>query len=194
MTQPAHKTFSAPARKLAGVCRAVFLCSLAVSLAAQAPVPPPASTAPVKISVDGDDVFAVGFDKLAAFEYTIVDAATGATPEEIEKARQRDQVPDWIKLYQDKRVALTGYLMPLQVENGLSKKFIMMRDITTCCFGNVPNMNEYVIVTMKTGGVKPIQDVPVVLVGVFKIEEKYENGYVVALYQMDGEKFLGPKK
>lgn len=194
MTHLAHKMLSVPVGKLAGIFRAAFLCALAVSLAAQAPVPPPASTAPVKISIAGEEMFAVGFDKLAAFEYTIVDAATGATPEEIEKAKQRDQIPDWIKIYQDKRVALTGYLMPLQMENGLAKKFIMMRDVTTCCFGNVPNMNEYVIVSMKTEGVKPIQDVPVVLVGIFKIEEKYENGYVVALYQMDGEKFLGPKK
>lgn len=190
----AQKNLGEPVRKLAGIFRAACLCTLVVSLAAQPPVPPPASTAPVKISVEGEEMFAVGFDKLAAFEYTIVDAATGATPEEIEKAKQRDQVPDWIKIYQDKRIALTGYLMPLQIENGLAKKFIMMRDITTCCFGNVPNMNEYVIVTMKSGGVKPIQDVPVVLTGIFKIEEKYENGYVVALYQMDGEKFLGPKK
>jgi hypothetical protein len=194
MTSFVSKNFGEQVRKLPRICRTVFWFTLAVSLAAQAPVPPPASTAPIKISIDGEEMFAVGFDRLAAFEYTIVDSATGATPEEIEKAKQRDQVPDWIKLYQDKRVALTGYLMPLQVENGLAKKFIMMRDITTCCFGNVPNMNEYVIVTMKSGGVKPIQDVPVVLVGVFKIEEKYENGYVVALYQMDGEKFLGPKK
>jgi hypothetical protein len=170
------------------------LIGSALAVRAEAPVPPPADTTPRKIAVDGEEMFAVGFDKLAAFEYTIVDAATGATPEEIEKAKQRDQVPDWIKVYQEKRVALTGFMMPLQIENGLAKKFIMMRDITTCCFGNVPNMNEYAIVTMKTGGVKPIQDVPVVLTGIFRIAEKYENGYVVALYQMDGEKFLGPKK
>jgi hypothetical protein len=173
---------------------AVLLTAVTAGLVAQQPVPTPADTKPTVISVGGEEMFAVGFEKLAAFEYTIIDSATGASPEEIEKAKQRDQVPAWIKVYQDKRVALTGYLMPLQMENGLAKKFIMMRDITTCCFGNVPNMNEYVIVTMKSGGVKPIMDVPVVLTGTFKIAEKYENGYVVALYQMDGEKFLGPKK
>ena len=70
----------------------------------------------------------------------------------------------------------------------------MMRDITTCCYGNVPNMNEYVIVTMTGTGVKPIQDIPVVLTGTFRIAEKYENGYLSSIFQMDGEKFLGPKK
>ena len=138
-------------------------------------------------------MFAIGFDKLAAFDYTIVDAATGASPEEVEVAKKRDQIPDWVRFYDQKQVALTGFMLPLKVENGLAKKLIIMRDITTCCFGNVPNMNEYVIVTMKNEGIKAIQDVPVVLTGVFKIEERYENGYIVSIFQMDGEKFVGKK-
>jgi hypothetical protein len=177
-----------PGRRLFGFV--FLLLCLNVTLPAQTPTPEEAT----KTTVDGEEMYAVGFDKLAAFEYTIVDSATGATPEEIEKAKERDQIPDWIKIYQDKRIALTGYMMPLQVEKGLAKKLIMMRDITTCCFGNVPNMNEYVVVSMKGEGVKAIQDVPVVLTGILRIAEKYENGYIVALYQMDGEKFLGPKK
>jgi hypothetical protein len=170
----------------------VLLLSCGLATFAQTPTAPTEEAR--KVSIDGEDLYALGFDKLAAFEYTIVDSATGATPEEIEKAKLRDQVPAWIKIYQDKRIALTGYMMPLQVEKGLAKKLIIMRDITTCCFGNVPNMNEYVVVSMKGEGVKAIQDVPVVLTGVLHIAEKYENGYIVALYQMDGEKFLGPKK
>lgn len=149
---------------------------------------------PAKIRLDGDEMFSVGFDKLSAFDYKIVDVGTGATPEEIEAARKIDKVPDWIKVYQDKRVALTGYLMPLTVENGKTKKFVMMKDVTTCCYGAVPNMNDYVVVAMKGDGVVAIQDVPVVLVGTFKIEEKYEGGYVTALFSMEGEKLLGPKK
>lgn len=148
----------------------------------------------VKVRIDGEELYAIGFDKLAMFEYTIVDAATGASEEEIEAARKRDQIPDWVRIYDGKRVALTGFLMPLKMENGLCTKLIMMRDITTCCYGNVPNMNEYVIVTMKGPGIKPIQDVPVVITGIFHIEEKYEGGYLSSIFQMDGEKFLGPKK
>jgi hypothetical protein len=149
---------------------------------------------PVKVKIEGQDVYALGFDRLAAFEYELVDAATGATEEEIEASRKRDQIPAWIRLYDKQRIALTGYMLPLQVQDGLTTKLIMMRDITTCCFGNVPNMNEFVIVTMKSGGIKAIQDVPVVLTGVFKIAEQYEGGYLTSIFQLEGEKFLGPKK
>ena len=149
---------------------------------------------PVKVAVEGEQMYAVGFDKLAAFEYTVVDAATGASEEEMKTARTRDQIPGWVRTYDKQKVALTGFMLPLVVENGLVRKLIMMRDITTCCFGNVPNMNEYVIVTMKGPPIKALQDVPVVLTGVFKINEVYEGGYLTSIFQMDGDKFLGPKK
>jgi len=55
-------------------------------------------------------------------------------------------------------------------------------------------MNDYLIVTMKGPGVEVVQDVPVELLGTFRIEQKYEGGYVVSLFVMDGEKFLGAKK
>lgn len=174
---------------------AVALLVVAVGLAASATgTPPPGSGSETTVRIDGESFLAVGFEKLSAFPYTIVDAGTGATPEQIEQARKRDQVPAWVRAYHDKRVALTGYMMPLQVEKGLAKKFVMMKDVNTCCYGAVPSMNDYVVVTMKGAGVAAVQDVPVVLVGVLHIEEKYDGGYVTALYQMDGERFLGPKK
>jgi hypothetical protein len=170
------------------------LLGMGVSTHAQVPELSEAERQPLRVTIESQEMFAVGFDKLAAFPYEIVDAATGATPEEIASSKGNDQVPDWIRLYDQQRVALTGYMLPLKVENGVATKFIMMRDITTCCYGNVPNMNEYVIVSMTTAGVKAIQDTPVVLVGVFKIQETYdEAGYLTSLFQMDGERFLGPK-
>lgn len=159
---------------------------------AAAPVTPVKE--PRKVTVAGEEFFAVGFDTLSAFEYTIVDAGTGATPEDIEQAKKRDQVPPWVRFYHEKRIVLTGYLMPLVVENGLAKKFVMMKDVNTCCYGAVPNMNDYVVVSMKGEGVKAVQDVPVELIGVFNVEEKYDSGYVTSLFHMTGEKFLGPKK
>jgi hypothetical protein len=185
-------------RLLSGVPRLSFwVAYLLVAAMASAQTAPPAANAPskpVKTKVDGEEMYAVGFDTLARFDYEVVDAATGASEAEMAAAKQRDQIPGWVRVYDGKRVALTGFMMPLKMENGLSTKLIMMRDITTCCYGNVPNMNEYVIVTMKGPGLKPIQDVPVVLTGTFRIAEKYENGYLSSIFQMDGEKFLGPKK
>jgi hypothetical protein len=170
---------------------------LALTLQAFLPLSAPASPPPLepaRTKVDGEEMFTLGFDRLSAFEYMIVDAGTGATPEEIEAARKRDQVPPWIRLYHEKRVVLTGYLMPLAMENGRTKKFVMMKDVNTCCYGAVPNMNDYVVVTMKGEGITPVQDVPVLLVGIFRVAEKYDGSYVTSLFEMEGEKFLGARK
>ena len=175
---------------------ALFISS-AVLRAQDAAPPTPAptvDTTPRKITVDGADIYSVGFDKLAAFPYTIVDEGTGATPEEIKAAMEKDQVPDWIRLYHGQRVLLTGYLMPLTIENGLTKKFVIMKDVNTCCYGSTPNMNDYVVVTMKGAGITPVQDVPVELVGTFRVDQKYDGGYIVSLFVLDGEKFRGAKK
>jgi hypothetical protein len=149
---------------------------------------------PQKVTVDGSEVFSLGFDKLSSFNYTLMDAGTGATPEQIAEHRKKDPVPAWVRTYDNQRVVLTGYMMPLQIENGRSKKFVMMRDVTTCCYGAVPNMNDYLVVTMKGAGIEVVQDVPVELLGTFRVDHRYEDGYVVSLFVMDGEKFLGAKK
>lgn len=175
--------------RLFGLC----LLSAVVTLA-QELTPPPVDLTPRQVVVDGQAMLALGFDKLSSFSYQLVDAGTGASPEEIAEHLKKDPVPDWVKQYDGQRVLLTGYLMPLQVENGRSRKFVMMRDVNTCCYGAVPNMNDYLVVTMEGEGVEPVQDVPVDLVGIFRIDHRYEDGYVVSLFAMQGEKFLGPRK
>jgi hypothetical protein len=149
---------------------------------------------PTKINVDGSSCYSLGFDKLSAFDYKVSDVGTGATPDEIAKAMKTDQVPSWIHIYDNQEVVLSGYMMPLQVENGLSTKFVMMRDITTCCYGAVPNMNDYVVVTVQRPGIQVVQDIPVRMLGKFRIDQRYDGGYVVSLFVMDGQKFLGPVK
>lgn len=165
----------------------------ATLLRAQAPAPAVDLT-PQRVAVEGAEAYALGFDKLSSFAYTLVDAGTGATPEQIAEHVKKDPVPAWVRTYDNQRVVLTGYMMPLQIENGRSKKFVMMRDVTTCCYGAVPNMNDYLVVTMKGPGIEVVQDVPVELLGTFRIDHRYEDGYVVSLFVMDGEKLLGVKK
>jgi hypothetical protein len=147
-----------------------------------------------KVTIDGKEFLEVGFEKLSAFDYKVVDLGTGASPAEIEEAKKRDQVPAAIKSFNHKPISLTGYMQPLQLENGLVTKFVMMKDVSTCCYGAVPRMNDYVIVSVEGKGVPYIQDIPVVLTGIFQIDERYEDGYLVSLFKMDCEKFLGQRK
>ena len=48
------------------------------------------------------------------------------------------------------------------------------------------------LVKMTGKGVKPIMDQAVTLYGKLHVGEIRENGYLVGIYQMDGEKVAGP--
>ncbi len=151
-------------------------------------------SAPATVVIGGQTLLDLTFQNLSTFPYEIVDGGTGATKEQIEAATKRDQIPASIHAYDGRKVVLTGYLLPLQLENGLAKKFVLMKDTNTCCFGATPKMNDYVVCQMTGQGVEAVQDIPVQLTGTIHVQEKREDGYVVSLFTIDGDRFLGPKK
>jgi hypothetical protein len=59
-----------------------------------------------------------------------------------------------------------------------------------CCYGNVPKITEWVSVKTKSKGIKPIMDQPVSIEGTLHVGAMRENGYLVGIYQMDGEKMV----
>jgi hypothetical protein len=83
-------------------------------------------------------------------------------------------------------------MLPLKVEGGLVTEMLIMRDQSMCCYGAVPKINEWVSVKMSSKGVKPVMDQPVTFFGKLKIGAIRENGYLVGIYAMDGEKIEGP--
>lgn len=150
----------------------------------------PAETT-VKPAPSGADFISISFDKLASFDFEM--------PEEPFPTNQtaaahppKDQIPAEIKAFNQKRIALQGFMLPLKVESGLVTEMLIMRNQSMCCFGTVPKINEWVSVKMAAKGVKPIMDEVVTLFGTLHVGEMRENGYLVGIYQMDGVKMAGP--
>jgi hypothetical protein len=162
--------------------------------AAPAEVKAVGTNAPVLGPVQKDgDFLIVGFDRLAAFNYDIPEEAPAATnAPAVKAAPPKDQIPAAVKAFDKQRVALKGFMLPLKVEGGLITELLMMRDQSMCCYGTVPKINEWVSVKMTGKGVKPIMDQAVTLYGKLHVGEIRENGYLVGIYQMDGEKVAGP--
>ena len=139
------------------------------------------------------DYLNVGFDKLASFTYEVADpppAAAGTVTAPPPKTA--DQIPATVRALDQKRVALKGFMLPLKVEGGLITELLIMRDQSMCCYGAVPKITEWVSVKMTGKGVKPVMDQPITLFGKLRVGEIRENGYLVGIYQMDGEKMGGP--
>ncbi|MBX3744118.1 MAG: DUF3299 domain-containing protein [Verrucomicrobiae bacterium] len=132
----------------------------------------------------------VGFDELASFEYDLPDGPVEVEPVAAGKASA--QIPEGIQALNEQFVSLKGFMLPLKVEKGLVTELLIMRDQSMCCYGTVPRINEWVSVKMVGQGVKPIMDQAVVLHGTLKVGEMYENGYLVGIYEMAGDRMTGP--
>lgn len=131
------------------------------------------------------DPIPLGFETLASFRYEIPDgAAVPAKPQEIPKA---------IRDFDGQHAAVTGFMIPVDLAEGRTRRFVLARSQASCCYGVVPMLNEYVLVTMTNEGARPIMDVPVTVVGKLKVGETYEDGLLVGLYQMDGQDVVEAK-
>jgi len=128
----------------------------------------------------------VGFEQLSGYQIEISDELLG--PQTNKTVLTADgQIPGPIKELNNKKISLRGFMLPLKVEGGLVTEMLIMKDQSMCCYGSTPRINEWVSVKMKNG-VKPLMDEPVTLMGTLKVGETRENGYLVGIYAMDGDK------
>ena len=157
---------------------------------------PPAdfNSLPEIIEHDGKKYLNLTFVKLASFPFKVTPEVADAT-ENAESALRltSGQVPENIKALTEKRAAVTGFMLPVRVDGGLTGDFLLLRNQSACCYGVMPRVNEWVIVRMAGKGVKPIMDVPVTALGTFHVGEMRENGHLVGIYVLDCDQLLPPK-
>jgi len=125
----------------------------------------------------------LGFDRLAAFKFVIPNydpVADAKTP----PPSGDEQIPAGVKAWSGKDVIITGFMLPTKLENGKATEFLIMANQMACCFGTVPNMNDWVVVRMPQG-TEVIQDVPISFHGKLKVGAMFENGYMTGIYEMD---------
>ena len=147
----------------------------------------PAKAEPARAAAKDGGHEAVGFDRLASFEFTppaYDQAAPGANP----PPRGADQIPARIRELDGRKVSVVGFMLPVRMEDGLVKEFLLVKDPMMCCYGVMPRINEWVVVRMTGKGVAPLMDVPVSFLGTLRVGELYENGYLTGIYVLEGER------
>lgn len=128
----------------------------------------------------------LGFEHLASYPFNPPPFDPAANPN-AKPPTGEEQIPTTVKSWNGKKAIITGYMVPVKMDKGLVTELLLMRNTMACCFGTVPNMNEWVVVKMKKG-VQPLMDVPVAFYGELKVGAMFENGYMTGLYELDGEK------
>jgi hypothetical protein len=136
--------------------------------------------------VNEDGVILVEFERLAGFEYETNPAGAAGND-----AAATNQIPEVIRELDGREVGVRGFMLPMKVEGGMVKEFLLMRDQSMCCFGVMPRVNEWVAVTMAGRGVRAMMDQPVVVFGTLRVGEVYEHEVLAGIYRMEGEQLAG---
>jgi hypothetical protein len=161
-------------------------------------IAPGGSPAAAEASRPAVDSLLVGFDKLSAYKFEVSDDLLGPVTNSVEAAAATLQteamIPAAIRALDGKHVAIKGFMLPLKVEGGVVTELLIMKDQSMCCYGSTPKINEWVSVRMKHKGVKPLMDQPVTLFGQLHVGEARENGYLVGIYRLDGERMEAPEE
>ncbi|MGH8248133.1 MAG: DUF3299 domain-containing protein [Gammaproteobacteria bacterium] len=183
-----------PAAEIRGTPIARPIAKLATNSAARTNPVPPAAASSVPTTARPGYVTA-NFDKLAGFSFEISDELLGPVTNDLAAvvAKTDAMIPESVHALNNRSVAIKGFMLPLKVESGAVTELLIMRDQSMCCYGVTPKINEWVSVKMKDKGVKALMDQPVTLFGTLRVGEARENGYLVGIYRLEGEKMEAPE-
>ena len=177
------------------LARAVFIALFGAGGALGAPgtgaATPSAAIAPAAPTGSpemADGYLKVGFDRLSAFPFIAPNYDPTADPKAAPPTGE-EQIPAAIKKLNGSKVIVTGFLLPVKMDNGLTTELLLMKSQMLCCYGIAPQLNEWVLVEMPKG-VKPVMDVPVSFRGTLHVGAMFESGCLTGIYRLDGEKML----
>lgn len=131
----------------------------------------------------------LGFDRLSAYKFIAPEFDPVANPKATPPTGE-EQIPQSVKLWSGKKAVITGFMLPTKLSDGKAVEFLLMANQMACCYGTVPNMNDWVIVHVAKG-VPITQDVPISFRGTFHVNPTFESGYMTGIYQLEAE---GPGK
>jgi hypothetical protein len=127
----------------------------------------------------------LGFDKLSSYKFVAPEYDPLANPKAAPPTGE-EQIPPTVKSWSGRKAVLTGFMLPTKLEGGKAVEFLLMANQMACCYGTVPNMNDWVIVKIPKG-VPIIQDVPISFRGMFRVSATFESGYMTGIYELDAE-------
>lgn len=133
-----------------------------------------------------DGYLKLGFDRLGGYPF-VAPAFDPAADPKAKPPTGEEQIPAEVKSWSGRKVVVTGFMMPVKMEKGLVTEFLLLKDPMMCCYGTVPNMNEWIVVKMKQG-VLPLMDLPIAFYGELKIGAMFENNYLSGIYLLEGDK------
>lgn len=97
-----------------------------------------------------------------------------------------EEMPESITQLDGKRVAIEGYMLPMEWKRKQVISFMLVRDMAGCCFGGMPQPDEWIDVSFPEGkGCDYYPYIPVLVTGVLTVGGELDDlGYVTGAYSI----------
>jgi hypothetical protein len=127
------------------------------------------------------------YSKLTNFKYEIDWEKDGLA---FDFSAYANRVPREIRSLSDQKVALEGFMVPTVVdEENLVKEFLLMPDQLSCCFGQAPEANGWVVARSEKG-VEVAMDRVIRVLGTLTVQERWDEEFFVGLYHVECDKMI----
>jgi hypothetical protein len=127
------------------------------------------------------------YSKLTNFEYEIDWEKDGLA---FDFSAYANRVPREIRSLSNQKVALEGFMVPTVVdEDNLVKEFLLMPDQLSCCFGQAPEANGWVVARSEKG-VEVAMDRVIRVLGTLAVQERWDEEFFVGLYHVECDEMI----
>lgn len=131
----------------------------------------------------------IAFRDLSNFTYDVSWERDG---KDFDFASYSKRVPKRLREKTGASVAVEGFMLPTVVdENNKVKEFLLLPDQMSCCFGQTPEANGWVVVSAQDG-VEVLMDQIIRATGTLTVEERWDEEFFVGLFHLDCEEITGP--
>ncbi|RKU32837.1 hypothetical protein C6496_23180 [Candidatus Poribacteria bacterium] len=97
------------------------------------------------------------------------------------------EIPDEVKQIDGKKVAITGFMLPIDVDKGKVQRFLLLKSTMSCCFGVAPRINEVIYVeSSKKQKIQTVMDMPITVFGKLSVGQQFrEDLMLMGVYQLE---------
>ncbi len=106
---------------------------------------------------------------------------------------RQSRIPDDIRALSGKRVALSGFMMPLDQDPDGATEFVLNGNYDMCGFGGPVSINQWVMVKYAGKGKVPFTHLPLTVFGTLDVGEEKRDGRVYSLYRMKADAVSTPE-
>ena len=99
----------------------------------------------------------------------------------------RDPIPAEIRKLDGRKVAIEGYMIPIDFEKGKVRTFLLSRSMMGCCYADSPGITDVIKVQRADGKTMSFEQMVRVTGSLEVGEEKDADGYLESVYRIKAD-------